>query len=68
MKLIGIGPKAYVSDKFNLFDGLVVIITLVEQVMEYAHVGGMSTGGAFSAFRAMRLLRVFKITRKWVSF
>jgi len=68
IKLIGLGPKAYLSDKFNIFDGTVVLITMVELVLEASNVSGLSTGGAFSAFRAMRLLRVFKLTRKWMSF
>jgi hypothetical protein len=30
MNLIGLGIKGYVSDGFNVFDGIVVIISLVE--------------------------------------
>ena len=29
-KLIGLGPKGYISDKMNLLDGSIVIITVFE--------------------------------------
>lgn len=33
IKLIGLGPKAYSSSSFNLFDGFVVIVNLVDIVI-----------------------------------
>jgi hypothetical protein len=33
IKLIGLGPKAYSQSSFNLFDGFVVIINLVDIVI-----------------------------------
>ena len=30
MKLAGLGIKNYLRDKFNIFDGLIVIISLVD--------------------------------------
>ena len=71
IKLIGLGPKMYVYDRFNLFDAFLVILTMIESVLQYIELAvdrSLTTGGAFSAFRAIRLLRVFKIARSWPSF
>ena len=67
IKLIGLGPKMYVKDKFNIFDCIVVIVSIVENVINWAGVEG-GTKGAISAFRGVRLLRVFKLARSWTSF
>jgi hypothetical protein len=64
--IAGLGPNEYSRDSFNLFDAFVVVLSIVELIMKKA--GGASTGGAFSALRAVRLLRVFKLARKWTSF
>jgi len=68
IKLIGLGPKEYVRDNFNKFDGITVVLTTVEQVIDYGNFSSISTGGAISAFRAVRLLRVLKLARSWTSF
>ena len=67
IKLIGLGLKDYAADSFNLFDCAVVMISLVETIIDWAGIdfGG---GGAISALRAIRLLRVFKLARSWTSF
>jgi len=65
IKLLGLGFKEYAKDSFNLFDAVVVILSLVEVTMELSGVEG---GGAFSALRAVRLLRVFKLARSWKTF
>lgn len=67
IKLIGLGPKLYVKDKFNIFDCIVVVVSIMENVIDWAGVGG-GTRGAISAFRGVRLLRVFKLARSWTSF
>jgi hypothetical protein len=63
IKLIGLGFKEYVKDTFNIFDAVVVALSLIELVLVGAGIG--SGGGAFSALRAVRLLRVFKLARSW---
>jgi hypothetical protein len=67
IKMIGLGIKGYAEDKFNLFDCTVVVISIIDVViselgLEY------NAGGAISALRAVRLLRVFKLARSWTSF
>jgi len=67
VKLLGLGYKDYASDSFNLFDCAVVMISLIENIIHWVGIdfGG---GGAISALRAIRLLRVFKLARSWTSF
>lgn len=67
IKLVGLGFKEYAADSFNLFDCSVVMISLIENIIDWIGIdfGG---GGAISALRAIRLLRVFKLARSWTSF
>ena len=60
------------KDAFNLFDALIVIISLVELfiippsfIKEPADEGG--AGGGISALRSFRLFRVFKLAQQWKS-
>ena len=66
IKLLGLGLKGYVRDKFNLFDGFIVIVSLIEIIHSYSGLG-KATGsrGAIPAFRTFRLLRIFKLARSW---
>ena len=64
IKLFGLGFKEYAKDSFNLFDAIVVALSLIELVLVNAGVEELA-GGAFSAIRSVRLLRVFKLARSW---
>lgn len=33
-KLIGMGPREYIRDTFNLFDGVIVILSIVELIFD----------------------------------
>lgn len=68
IKLLGLGFKEYVRDAFNVFDAVLVIISLVDFVISTLPQNGDSSTGALSAFRGIRLLRVFKLARSWTSF
>lgn len=69
IKIIGLGPKLYSKDKFNLFDSFIVILSMVEFVFDNVEMSNsVNTGGAIGAFRSVRLLRVFKLARSWKSF
>lgn len=68
IKLLGLGFKEYVADQFNIFDGTIVIISMVEIIIDYIPGLDLGGGGAISALRAIRLLRVFKLARSWTSF
>ena len=66
-KLIGLGIKNYFRDKFNAFDAVIVIVSLVDFALMLS--GGLeSADGIMSAFRALRLLRVVKLARHWKAF
>lgn len=67
IKLIGRGVKGYAVDKFNLFDCIIVVLSSVEVILSNTESGptAISTNGAISAFRALRLLRIFKLARFW---
>lgn len=67
IKCVGLGLRDYCSDSFNIFDGTVVIISIVEMIIASFIDGGLG-GGAISSLRAVRLLRVFKLARSWTSF
>ena len=64
LKLYAMGIRGYVSDRFNVFDGIIVILSTLELILTYA-AAGLGTGGVISAFRALRLLRVFKLAKNW---
>ena len=66
-KLIGLGFREYARDQFNLFDAFIVVISIVDMVVTYA-ISSDSPTGTLSAFRGVRLLRVFKLARSWSSF
>ena len=67
IKLLGLGFREYARDSFNIFDAIIVILSIVDMVLTAA-TSADSAGGTLSAFRGVRLLRVFKLARSWDSF
>ena len=61
VKIVGMGIKTFVSDTFNIFDTVVVVVSLVELVI------GGGSGSVVSALRAFRLFRIVKLARSWES-
>jgi hypothetical protein len=61
LKLVGLGWLGYKQDTFNLFDGSIVMLSVLEIVMEAFGV----QGGGISVFRALRILRIFKVTAQF---
>jgi hypothetical protein len=57
---IAYGPKKYWTTMSTVFDGVIVISSFVEL--------GVKGGGAVKALRGFRLLRIFKLAKKWTSF
>lgn len=62
LKLYGLTPRGYISDRFNCFDGTIVLISALEYAL--ASDGGNS---GLSVLRSFRLLRVLKLARSWTS-
>ena len=63
VKLLSRGVKKYVSEKFNLLDGAVVLISIIEMIMQSAGGGGGGGGGNLQAFRTVRVFRTFRVLR-----
>lgn len=61
IKLIGLGWKGYKHDLFNRFDGIMVILGLIDMIFVSSGLNGLIV------LRAFRLLRVFKLARRWTS-
>ena len=61
LKLLGLGVRIYCRDKFNIFDGLIVILSWIDLVLELT---GKETE-LLKVFRALRLLRTIKLARSW---
>lgn len=57
LKLMGYGVLGYLRDPMNVFDGSIVIISLVEIFFLQ---GGAK---AVSAFRSVRIFRTFRVLR-----
>ena len=66
VKLLGFGIKGYVSDSFNIFDGSLVIINLVDIVVTAIMFQESEfDSSAMQSFRTIRLLRIIKLIRGW---
>jgi hypothetical protein len=67
IKLMGLGPRRYVGDPYNIFDAFIVSLSIIDVAMSYSMPGDDGNGGkgAMSAFRAFRLMRVFKLAKSW---
>ncbi|GLE00148.1 hypothetical protein PINS_up008875 [Pythium insidiosum] len=66
LKLLGLGWRGYIQDRFNLFDGVVVIVSLIELLLDdFSARNSPNTG--LSALRSFRLFRIMKLARSWKS-
>jgi len=59
VKIVGLGPRIYVSDRFNIFDAVIVVFSYIELAF--------SNSSSLSALRTFRLGRVFKMAKSWDS-
>lgn len=66
IKVIGLGPNMYIKDPYNIFDALIVTLSIVDVFVSATLPNDVKMGkGAISVFRAFRLLRVFKLAKSW---
>ena len=66
LKLFGDGLKEFLKDTFNIFDTIVVTLSIAELVIDQTNIfnsQGVSSGGSISGFRTLRLLRILKLAR-----
>lgn len=68
IKLIGLGHMNYLRDNYNIFDAIIVVLSIVDVVISntVTSESDVTQGkGAISAFRAFRLIRIFKLAKSW---
>ena len=63
LKIIGLGFHNYRQDSYNVFDAVIVIISLVDWTL--SRIPNLNAGSALNAFRALRLLRMMKLSKSW---
>ena len=66
-KLIGLGFKNYLKDPFNVLDGIIVAISIIDLALILT-LDNDQQADVLSAFRALRLLRMVKLARIWKAF
>ncbi|XP_075678000.1 muscle calcium channel subunit alpha-1-like isoform X5 [Dermatophagoides pteronyssinus] len=64
LKMYSLGLKGYFFSLFNRFDCFVVISSIIESILTYSDI--MPPLGV-SVLRCVRLLRIFKVTKYWLS-
>jgi hypothetical protein len=63
-KLSALGLHGFCKDTFNLFDGAIVVLSIIEiGVMTFTD--GPNSPSMISALRAFRLIRMLKLLRRW---
>lgn len=68
LKIPGLGLRLYFSDNFNLFDCIIVLISIFETITippSFIVESDSTGGGGISALRSFRLFRIFKLAREW---
>lgn len=65
LKLIGLSYKEFKSDWYNLFDIVVVSISVLSMIFDISRVD--FDAGGITALRALRILRICKLARNWTS-
>lgn len=63
-KIIAFGVKGYVRDPFNLFDGILVMISLVGMAIEIFSGTDSGKTNVITVFRSIRVLRIFKLASR----
>ncbi|KAI4787739.1 hypothetical protein KUCAC02_036279, partial [Chaenocephalus aceratus] len=64
LKMYSLGPRLYFHSSFNRFDCSVIVGSICEVLWGFFRPG---TSFGISVLRALRLLRIFKITKYWAS-
>merc|ERR1712070_873893 len=61
VKVLGMGPEAYLADRFNVFDAVVVVASLVSLAAD------STVASALRIFRVVRILRILPKAEKLMS-
>jgi hypothetical protein len=63
IKILALGFDKYSEEFFNIFDMVIVIVSLIEILTEEILTNFTSISLNLSAFRTLRLLRIFKLVK-----
>ena len=66
VKLLGLGPSRYLKDRFNIFDIIIISLSLCDFVLAFFSTSQIRK--VMVIVRAMRVLRALKLARVWKSF
>ena len=68
ISMIGLGIKKYCSDGFNIFDAIIVLLSLVDLTLVLmASNDEENSTGFITVLRGFRLLRIFKLVKSWTA-
>jgi voltage-gated sodium channel type IV alpha len=62
LKITAFGFRGYVRSRWNIFDGIVVCISIIDVIIE---ISTTTDNGDLSILRSFRLLRVLKLAQSW---
>ncbi|XP_073945551.1 ca[2+]-channel protein alpha[[1]] subunit T isoform X2 [Choristoneura fumiferana] len=63
LKVAAEGPFKYISNGFNVFDGVIVILSAFELAQSYGNEKELAGNSGLSVLRTFRLLRILKLVR-----
>lgn len=64
IKMVGFGFREFMNDGFNVFDFVIITISVIDIISKYTGEGG---GNGTSALRTFRIFRVMKLIKSWGS-
>lgn len=67
LNIIGLGIVEYVKDGFNLFDAVIVLVSIVDLIVSSMSSGDNTDTGFITVLRGFRLLRIFKLVKNWTT-
>ena len=53
LKVTAFGPRGYVKSRWNIFDGFIVVISIIDLILELVNIG---SGAGLSVLRTFRLV------------
>jgi hypothetical protein len=72
IKLMGLGVLNYLRDSYNIYDTIIIIFSTIEIALNYSdnleNDSNKPIRRVLIIVRPFRLLRIFKIARRWNSF
>ena len=63
VKICGLGCKGYARDAYNLFDGILVTISVFDWVLDTFDLFPLNTS-VITVFRSLRVLKIVKLATK----